>query len=117
MSCWWVKIYGWRYYLQNMPKGLDPKTRAQIAQYRALNYSQREIAETLGIAESTVQRHLRELEMAAKNNDPNTIFWERVVGGLLGAAVAGILLKLLSEKEEQDEDEELDLEDSPLLAE
>lgn len=69
---------------------MDPRRAAQIAQLRALGYSQRAIAQRLGISQQTVSRYQKGINQAANEADDLQEFLMGllILGLGVGAAIA-----------------------------
>jgi predicted transcriptional regulator len=60
-----------------MPKQLSESKVAKIHAYRAMNYSQRDIADVMGISKQTVTNYLKSTEAEAQRADhPLEVFGE-----------------------------------------
>jgi len=66
-----------------------------IALYRAVGYSQKQIADQLGISQQTVSRYLRGLHDTAKREDDLNKF---IIGVILGGVGVAFIAYLLSRK-------------------
>ena len=83
-------------------KKLDDHMLAEIAKLRALGFSQKEIAERLGVSQTTVAYHLKKLkDMAQKRGEDETfsIIIAALIGLGSGALLGYLLSQLLSKKE------------------
>ena len=78
--------------LQELPTWMNPDRARNIALYRALGYSQGEIAGEVGISQQTVSRYLQGLHETAKDSDDLQKFFIGLIIGGLGAALLGYLL-------------------------
>jgi transcriptional regulator with XRE-family HTH domain len=69
---------------------MDPRRAAQIAQLRALGYSQREIASRLSVSQQTVSRYQKGINQAAgEADDLQEFLMGLLILGLgVGAAIA-----------------------------
>jgi len=67
--------------------------RRDIAMYRAVGYSQSQIADQLGVSQQTVSRYLRGLRDTAKRNDDLNKFFIGLILGGLGAALIAYLIR------------------------
>ena len=77
-------------------KKLDERLVAEISKLRALGYSQKEIAERLGVAQTTVSYHLKILRELALKEGEDKVF-NLVVARLVGLNSAALLGYLLSQ--------------------
>lgn len=67
----------------NLPNWMDRGRASEIARLRALGYSQKEIAEELGVAQQTVSRYLKGINDAAhESGDLEQFFWLLLLGTL-----------------------------------
>ena len=75
-------------------------TQAQIAsllKLRAIGWSQKEIAETLGTSQQVVAYHLKKLKEESKNKNPEDVFSAALLGGMAVGAGIGALALLLDQ--------------------
>lgn len=71
---------------------MKPDRARSIALYRALGYSQEEIAEELNISQQTVSRYLNGLHESAKGADDLEKFFVGLIIGGIGAALLAYLI-------------------------
>ena len=78
--------------------GLSPQQISQLIKYRALGWSQQEIAEALGTSQQVIAYQLKKLKQSSQANGVDDVFNSVLMAGLVGAA-SGIatfaLLELL----------------------
>tara|TARA_Y100000588_G_C13707229_1_gene691251 strand:- start:310 stop:564 length:255 start_codon:yes stop_codon:yes gene_type:complete len=82
---------------------LTPKQIASILKLRAIGWSQKEIAETIGVSQQVIAYHLKKLRDKSRETDPEDVFSSALLGGLaLGAGLAAlsVLAELLTKGEE-----------------
>lgn len=75
-------------------------TQAQIAsllKLRAIGWSQKEIAETLGTSQQVVAYHLKKLKEESKKKSPEDVFSAALLGGMAVGAGLGALAMLLEQ--------------------
>jgi transcriptional regulator with XRE-family HTH domain len=78
---------------EELPSWMNTDKARDIATYRAVGYSQKQIADELGISQQTVSRYLRGLRDTAKGNDDLNKFFIGLILGGLGAALLAYLLR------------------------
>lgn len=69
-----------------LPSWMDVDRARQIAKLRAVGYTQREIADELGIAQQTVSRYLKGINEAAEASGERDAFIAGLIVGALGVA-------------------------------
>lgn len=69
-----------------LPDWMDVYRAQQIAKLRAAGYSQRDIAEELGISQQTVSRYLKGINEAAESSGDRDFFIGLLILGALGVA-------------------------------
>jgi transcriptional regulator len=78
--------------------GLTPHQITQLIKYRALGWSQQEIAEALGTSQQVIAYQLKKLKQSSQTDGVDDVFNSVLMAGLVGAA-SGIatfaLLELL----------------------
>ena len=75
---------------------LSPQQIASILKLRAVGWSQKEIADTIGASQQVVAYHLKKLREQSKVQNPDDVFSSALLGGLaLGAG--GVALSMLAE--------------------
>lgn len=79
-----------------------PEVRAKIAKYRAVGYSNKEIAEKMGFPASTVSYHVQKMKEEAKKKGTDEAFEAFLLGAAVGAGAVGLglLLAKMFEKKE-----------------
>ena len=79
---------------------VDPETLSRIAKLRAVGYSNKEIADELGLHPSTVSYQIQKMKSVARNEGVDDAFNQFLLGAAVGAgAVAlGLLLAELLKK-------------------
>jgi len=75
---------------------------AQIAKFRALGWSQQEIADEVGLSRQAVGYQLQRLKKESKEKNADEVFSAALLGGLVGAtggfAIALLLDELMKKK-------------------
>ena len=72
---------------------LSPQQIASILKLRAIGWSQKEIAETIGASQQVVAYHLKKLKEQSKKVGADDVFNSALLGGLaMGAAAAGLAM-------------------------
>lgn len=70
---------------------LTPKQIASILKLRAIGWSQKEIAETIGVSQQVIAYHLKKLRDKSRETDPEDVFSSALLGGLaLGAGLVAL---------------------------
>ena len=75
-------------------------TQAQIAsllKLRAIGWSQKEIAETLGTSQQVIAYHLKKLKEQSKKTSADDVFSAALLGGMAVGAGIGALALLLEQ--------------------
>ena len=74
---------------------MEPSKLATIAKMRALGYSQREIAEEIGVSQPSVAYQLRKLKRLSRKGSKDEVLSKVLLGGFLdslsGSALAGFV--------------------------
>ena len=81
---------------------LSPQQIASILKLRAIGWTQKDIADTIGASQQVVAYHLKKLREQSKEQNPDDVFSSALLGGMaMGAAVAGLamLIDQLTKKE------------------
>ena len=81
---------------------LSPQQIASILKLRAVGWSQKEIADTIGASQQVVAYHLKKMREQSKQTSADDVFSSALLGGMaMGAAVAGLamLIDQLTKKE------------------
>ena len=72
---------------------LSPQQIASILKLRAIGWSQKEIAETIGAYQQVVAYHLKKRREESKKVGADDVFNSALLGGLaMGAAAAGLAM-------------------------
>ena len=72
---------------------LSPQQIASILKLRAIGWSQKEIAETIGASQQVVAYHLKKMREKSKKVGADDVFNSALLGGLaMGAAAAGLAM-------------------------
>ena len=72
---------------------LSPQQIASILKLRAIGWSQKEIAETIGASQQVVAYHLKKMREESKQVGADDVFNSALLGGLaMGAAAAGLAM-------------------------
>ena len=81
---------------------LSPQQIASILKLRAIGWTQKEIADTIGASQQVVAYHLKKMREESKKTSADDVFSSALLGGMaMGAAVAGLamLIDQLTKKE------------------
>ncbi len=78
---------------------MDYEKAREIARYRALGYTQKEIAEQVGFSQQSVSRYLAALRDSASSSGNLDMFF---VGLILGGIGAALLMKFWSSLGEEE---------------
>ena len=81
---------------------LNPQQIASILKLRAIGWTQKEIADTIGASQQVVAYHLKKMKEESKQTSADDVFSSALLGGMaMGAAVAGLamLIDQLTKKE------------------
>jgi len=74
---------------------LDPSQLARLLKLRAVGWSQKDIANMLGVSQQVVAYHLKKLREESKKKDPDEVFNSAILGGLaIGAGVGAAAMML-----------------------
>ena len=79
-----------------LPAWMDYEKTREIARYRALGYTQNEIAKQVGLSQQSVSRYLAALRDSASSSGNLDMF---LLGLILGGIGAALLMKFLSSSE------------------
>lgn len=74
-----------------------PEQIAQIVKFRALGWSQQEIADEVGLSRQAIAYQLKRLKKESKKKSADEVFGAALLGGLAGAA-GGFALALMIEE-------------------
>ncbi len=78
-----------------LPAWMDYEKARQISKYRALGYTQEEVARTVGVSQQTVSRYLSTIrDQAQRSEDADGFFLGLILGGLAAAFLIGLLRSL-----------------------
>ena len=81
---------------------LSPQQIASILKLRAIGWTQKDIADTIGASQQVVAYHLKKMREQSKQTSADDVFSSALLGGMaMGAAVAGLamLIDQLTKKE------------------
>ena len=81
---------------------LSPQQIASILKLRAIGWTQKDIADTIGASQQVVAYHLKKMREESKQTSADDVFSSALLGGMaMGAAVAGLamLIDQLTKKE------------------
>ena len=81
---------------------LSPQQIASILKLRAIGWTQKDIADTIGASQQVVAYHLKKMREKSKQTSADDVFSSALLGGMArGAAVAGLamLIDQLTKKE------------------
>ena len=81
---------------------LSPQQIASILKLRAIGWTQKEIADTIGASQQVVAYRLKKMREESKQTSADDVFSSALLGGMaMGAAVAGLamLIDQLTKKE------------------
>ena len=81
-----------------MTRHLSDRDIAEIVKMRGLGYNQAEIAEHLGVSQSSVQYQLAKIRQRAQQEGNDDVFLAILVGASLGLGAGLLLAKLLEPK-------------------
>ena len=74
-----------------MVRVLTEKDIGEIIKYRGLGYSQKEIADRLGVSPATISYQLNRINKIARKDGDDNAFMAFIFGAGLGLLLAGIL--------------------------
>ena len=80
---------------------IDEKKIAQIAKLRALGYSQKEIADKLGISQTAVAYHLKKLKELSEKKGNDEAF-NIILAALFGIGAGMVIEYLISQLQKKD---------------
>ena len=80
---------------------IDEEKIAQIAKLRALGYSQKEIADKLGISQTAVAYHLKKLKELAEEKGSDEIF-NNILAILFGIGAGMVIEYLISQLQKKE---------------
>ena len=86
--------------MRNMP--LSPQQIASILKLRAIGWTQKDIADTIGASQQVVAYHLKKMREESKQTSADDVFSSALLGGMaIGAGIGALALLLdqLSKKE------------------
>ena len=86
----------------NEDMALSQAQIASLLKLRAIGWSQKEIAETLGTSQQVVAYHLKKLKEQSKKTNADDVFSAALLGGMaVGAGIGALalLLEQLTKKE------------------
>jgi len=75
---------------------VEPGRLATIAKMRALGYSQREIAEEIGISQPSVAYQLRKLKQRVKDRSRDEVLSKVLLGGFIDSLSGSALARFLN---------------------
>ena len=81
---------------------LSPQQIASILKLRAVGWSQKEIADTIGASQQVVAYHLKKMREESKQTSADDVFSSALLGGMaIGAGIGALALLLdqLTKKE------------------
>ena len=81
---------------------LSPQQIASILKLRAIGWTQKDIADTIGASQQVVAYHLKKMREQSNQTSADDVFSSALLGGMaMGAAVAGLamLIDQLTKKE------------------
>jgi len=87
---------------RNEDMALSQAQIASLLKLRAIGWSQKEIAETLGTSQQVVAYHLKKLKEQSKKTNADDVFSAALLGGMaVGAGIGALalLLEQLTKKE------------------
>ena len=82
---------------------MDPGKVATIAKMRALGYSQREIAEEIGVSQPSVAYQLRKLKQRVKDRSRDEVLSKVLLGGFIDSLSGSALARFLNFSEAVEE--------------
>ena len=84
---------------------MEPEKIATMAKMRALGYSQREIAEEIGVSQPSVAYQLRKLKRMSVGSSKDEVLSRVLLGGFLDSLSGSALMKFLQFSDTDDEAE------------
>ncbi len=82
---------------------MDPGKLATIAKMRALGYSQREIADEIGVSQPSVAYQLRKLKQRVKDRSRDEVLSKVLLGGFIDSLSGSALARFLNFSEAVEE--------------
>ena len=82
---------------------MDPGKVATIAKMRALGYSQREIAEEIGVSQPSVAYQLRKLKQRVKDRSRDEVLSKVLLGGFIDSLSGSALARFLQFSDGEEE--------------
>ena len=82
---------------------MEPGKLATIAKMRALGYSQREIAEEIGVSQPSVAYQLRKLKQRGKDRSRDEVLSKVLLGGFIDSLSGSALARFLNFSEAVEE--------------
>jgi len=82
---------------------MEPGKLATIAKMRALGYSQREIAEEIGVSQPSVAYQLRKLKQGVKDRSRDEVLSKVLLGGFIDSLSGSALARFLNFSEAVEE--------------
>ena len=82
---------------------MDPGKLATIAKMRALGYSQREIADEIGVSQPSVAYQLRKLKQRVKDRSRDEVLSKVLLGGFIDSLSGTALARFLNFSEAVEE--------------
>ena len=86
---------------------MDPGKLATIAKMRALGYSQREIAEEIGVSQPSVAYQLRKLKRMSRKGSKDEVLSKVLLGGFLDSLSGSALARFVGFSARDDGGEEV----------
>ena len=86
---------------------MDPGKLATIAKMRALGYSQREIAEEIGVSQPSVAYQLRKLKRMSRKGSKDEVLSKVLLGGFLDSLSGSALARFVGFSARDDDGEEV----------
>ena len=84
---------------------MEPEKIATIAKMRALGYSQREIAEEIGVSQPSVAYQLRKLKQMSRGASKDEVLSRVLLGGFLDSLSGSALARFLRFSDSDEEAE------------
>ena len=82
---------------------MEPSKLATIAKMRALGYSQREIADEIGVSQPSVAYQLRKLKQRVKDRSRDEVLSKVLLGGFIDSLSGSALARFLNFSEAVEE--------------